>query len=169
MNRPFETLDDGPFEEADLLDTVEAVLVSEQRPHERVDNEVHFAAPTPWCNLHGLVAVQDDMPAFTVQFVFELKAPQQRRNDINALVALLNEACWLGHFEVGGDEVPISWRYTAPLIGRPDPEPAEIAAIIASGVDVCGKFYPAFNFLLWAGKSPQEAAEAAMFETMGEA
>ncbi|MCU0882548.1 MAG: YbjN domain-containing protein [Hyphomonadaceae bacterium] len=169
MDRPLATVDDPLFADGDILDTVEAVLVSENRPHERLDNEVHFATPTPWCNLHGLVAVQDDMPAFTVQFVFELKAPVQRRADINALVALLNEACWLGHFEPGSEDVPISWRFTAPLIGRNDPEPAEMAAIIAAGVDVCSKFYPAFNFLLWAGKSPQEAAEAAMFETLGQA
>jgi hypothetical protein len=28
---------------------------------------------------------------------------------------------------------------------------------------------PAFNFLIWAGKSPREAIDAVMFETQGEA
>ena len=31
------------------------------------------------------------------------------------------------------------------------------------------RFVPAFNFLIWAGKSPEEAMDAAMFETDGEA
>jgi hypothetical protein len=169
MDRPFATENDITFEEADILDTIEIVLGSENRPHERLDNEVHFSAPTPWCNLHGLIVVQEDAPAITFQFLFELKAPSLRKADVNSLVCLLNEACWLGHFEIGNEDIPVSWRFTMPLIGRPDPEPAEIAAIIGAGMDVCGKFYPAFNFLLWAGKSPQEAAEAALFETAGQA
>jgi hypothetical protein len=44
-----------------------------------------------------------------------------------------------------------------------------VAAILAAGVEACERFYPAFNFLLWAGKTPEEAAQAALFETAGEA
>ena len=31
------------------------------------------------------------------------------------------------------------------------------------------RFYPAFQYLVWGGKSVEEAAQAAMFETAGEA
>ena len=31
------------------------------------------------------------------------------------------------------------------------------------------RFYPAFQYLVWGGKSVDEAAQAAMFETAGEA
>ena len=33
----------------------------------------------------------------------------------------------------------------------------------------CERFYPAFQFVLWGGKEPQEAILAAMLETEGEA
>jgi len=33
----------------------------------------------------------------------------------------------------------------------------------------CERFYPAFQLLLWGGKSPDEAVAAAMLETVGEA
>jgi hypothetical protein len=169
MDHPASDLITTSFDEADVLETVETLLTSENRPWERMGDEVHFAATGQWCNLHGIASLQAEAPSLTVQLLFELKAPPQRRADVEALVGLMNEACWLGHFELGGDDVPVSWRFTLPLIARADPEPAEIAAILGAGVDACGKLYPAFNFLLWAGKSPQEAAEAALFETAGQA
>jgi hypothetical protein len=33
----------------------------------------------------------------------------------------------------------------------------------------CERFFPAFQFLLWGGKSATEALQAAMLETVGEA
>ncbi|MBV8614258.1 MAG: hypothetical protein JOY66_10870, partial [Acetobacteraceae bacterium] len=33
----------------------------------------------------------------------------------------------------------------------------------------CERFFPAFQFVLWGGKTPREALEAAMLECVGEA
>ena len=33
----------------------------------------------------------------------------------------------------------------------------------------CERFYPAFQFVLWGGKSPVDALQAAMLECVGEA
>jgi hypothetical protein len=33
----------------------------------------------------------------------------------------------------------------------------------------CERFYPAFQFVTWGGKSPEEAMAAALVETVGEA
>ena len=33
----------------------------------------------------------------------------------------------------------------------------------------CERFYPAFQFVLWGGKTPADALEAAMLECRGEA
>ena len=45
----------------------------------------------------------------------------------------------------------------------------DIRAVIAAAVSAADRFMPAFNFLVWAGKSPREAIDAVMFETHGEA
>ena len=42
-------------------------------------------------------------------------------------------------------------------------------ALHNAAVTSCERFYQAFQFVLWAGKSPREAMDAAMFETSGEA
>ena len=40
---------------------------------------------------------------------------------------------------------------------------------LACAVTECERFYPAFQHVIWAGKTPSEAIEAAVFETAGEA
>lgn len=169
MDRQFTLRDEDFFEDADTLDTVEAVLAADSKAYERLDEEIHFAASMTYCDLHGIFIAQEDAPSLALSLIFDLKAPRMRRGDIASLLALLNEALWLGHFELSSDDNALSWRAVVPLIGRDTPEPAEVAAILAAGVEACERFYPAFNFLLWAGKTPEEAAQAALFETAGEA
>jgi hypothetical protein len=169
MDSQFSSLDDTYFEDADALDVVEAVLSADSKAYERLDDEVHFAAAITYCDLHGVFVAREDAPSLALNLIFDLKAPRLRRGDIASLLSLLNEALWLGHFELASDDNALSWRMVVPLIGRDTPEPAEVAAILAAGVEACERFYPAFNFLLWAGKTPEEAAQAALFETAGEA
>ena len=40
---------------------------------------------------------------------------------------------------------------------------------LAGAIHVCERYYPAFQFVVWAGKSAAEAMSAAMFDTEGEA
>ena len=169
MDRQYSQIDENFFEDADTLDVVEAVLSADTTAYERLDDELHFAASITYCDLHGVFTVREDAPSVALSLIFDLKAPRMRRGDVAALLALLNEALWLGHFELSSEDHALSWRMVVPLIGRDTPEPAEVAGILAAGLDACERFYPAFNFLLWAGKTPEEAAEAALFETAGEA
>ena len=41
--------------------------------------------------------------------------------------------------------------------------------MIGLGVDAMHTYYPAFNFVIWAGQSADEALANALLETMGEA
>jgi len=36
-------------------------------------------------------------------------------------------------------------------------------------VSACDQFFPAFQYILWAGKNSKEALEAVLFNTEGEA
>jgi len=46
-----------------------------------------------------------------------------------------------------------------------EPQPtSELTAL-----DSCERYYPAFQFVIWAGKPARDALEAAMFETAGQA
>jgi hypothetical protein len=41
--------------------------------------------------------------------------------------------------------------------------------MFASAVQTCERYYPAFQFVVWAGKTAAEAMNAALFDTAGEA
>jgi hypothetical protein len=42
-------------------------------------------------------------------------------------------------------------------------------AAFGSALDTCERYYPAFQFVVWAGKTAREAMDAVMFETAGQA
>ena len=46
---------------------------------------------------------------------------------------------------------------------------AQCEALLGTALDACERYYQAFQFVLWAGKTAGEALEAAMFETSGQA
>ena len=46
---------------------------------------------------------------------------------------------------------------------------AQCETMFVSAIHACERYYPAFQFVVWAGKSAREAMTAAMFETSGEA
>jgi len=41
--------------------------------------------------------------------------------------------------------------------------------MLAAAIHACERYFPSFQFVVWAGKSTAEALEAAMFDTVGEA
>jgi hypothetical protein len=46
---------------------------------------------------------------------------------------------------------------------------AQTASMIDAAMEAADRFYPAFDFLITGGRTPEEAMAACMFETMGHA
>lgn len=154
----------------DPLELVEQILSLEGYVHERAeDSEVHFGLPGQWADLHGFFASRIEPPTLSLTLGLDVRVPAGRVNDCCRLIALINEQLWLGHFELWAEEGNVAFRHVLPLIDREEASPGEIAAVLAAAIDSANRFFPAFNFLIWAGKTPEEAAAAALFETVGEA
>lgn len=162
------------IEESDFapepLDLVEQVLMDEDLVFEREEEaEIHLGLKGQYCDLHGCFSARPEFDAIVFTLTFDLRSPKDRRAQIAETVALANERLWLGHFDLWSDEGAIVYRHTLPLLDRTNVERGEIVAVLSAGVEACDRFIPAFNFVLWAGKSPREAVEAAAFETTGQA
>lgn len=154
----------------DPLDLVEQVVIAEQFPFERTgDGELHFTAPGAWQDHAVWFAWSEGIETLHICLALEAKAPPARRAEIAELLLLLNERLWLGHFDVWSDDGAIVYRHALALPGGVAPAPSQIAAMVAAALEAGERFYPAFNFLIWAGKPPREAAAAALFDTAGEA
>lgn len=157
--------DDSP------LDTVERVAGAADLPFERFNDEELLAAhyTGPWCAYEMWFAYSSDVDALEFRCGFDMKVPTERLDDVCNLLALINEKMWLGHFDLREDERRPTWRHTLIFRGAPRPAEAQIEDMLGIALQECNRFYPAFQHVIWAGKSPHEALELALFETAGEA
>ncbi|MXO47088.1 hypothetical protein GRI69_02275 [Erythrobacter vulgaris] len=85
------------------------------------------------------------------------------------LVALANEQMWLGHFDVWSNGGVLLYR-NGTLLGNDGMLSLDQAqSLVEIAVEECDRFYPAFQFVLWGDKSPQDALKSAMVDAAGEA
>ena len=155
---------------ADPLELVEACLEVAGWEHQREeDRTLQCVAPSRWGEMGALFASRDEPPALHFTVTLDVKPSTARRAAISELVLMANERLWLGHFDFWADDAVILFRHTLPMLDRSEPEAGEVRAVIAAATDAINMFVPAFNFVIWAGKTPREAMDAAMFETDGEA
>ena len=61
------------------------------------------------------------------------------------------------------------YRHALLLSGGAEPTDEQAAALIKAAIDACERYFQAFQFVVWAGKSAKEGLEGAMLETVGEA
>lgn len=152
------------------LDLVERELDAAAWSHERDGfNSVHCIAPTRWGDLGGVFTMRDDPEALFFSVTLDVKPTPTRRNEINELLIRANEKLWLGHFDFWPGDGLILFRHTIPMKGRAEPESNEVSAVIAAATEAVERFTPSMNYVIWAGKSAEEALEVALFETIGEA
>jgi hypothetical protein len=165
------TLDDDIEETIDPLDMVEAVIASDDRfTAERAeDGDVHFSFKCSWGQTAGYFSFRDELPALLFTLGFDIQAPKSRRSEAMKLAARINENLWLGHFDVWSDDGTIIFRHAMPMIGRDAISLGEIQAMLAAALDAADRFQPAFHFLVLAGMKAEDAADAALFEVIGEA
>ena len=46
---------------------------------------------------------------------------------------------------------------------------ANARALLKAALEACERYYQSFQFVVWAGKSPEDALAATLFETQGHA
>lgn len=165
------SLEDEIEDFSDPIDTVEAVIASDDRfSAERAeDGDIHFAFKCSWGETAGYFSYREELPALLFTLGFDIQAPPSRLADAVRLAGHINENLWLGHFDVWSDDGTIIFRHAMPMIGRSEISVGEVQAMLAAALDAADRFQPAFHFLILAGMSADDAAKAALFETAGAA
>ena len=85
------------------------------------------------------------------------------------LISLVNEQMWVGHFDLWTQDGMVMFRHSLVLVGGVEATNQQCQALLSSALEACEGYFPAFQFVVWAGKPAREALNAAMFETSGEA
>jgi len=112
---------------------------------------------------------RDDVEALHFTCAYDVRIPNERHPDIHGLLALINEKMWLGHFDLWTEEGLPMFRHAIPLRGTEGLRPEQLNDLVEVAITESERFYPAFQYVVWAGKSPADALTASILETVGEA
>ncbi|HYA07917.1 MAG TPA: YbjN domain-containing protein [Xanthobacteraceae bacterium] len=152
------------------LDVVERMAAGNNWPFERAgEDEIGLVVTGRWTNYQVSFTWMGDIEALHLACAFDLKVPEARLTEVQRLIGLINEQLWIGHFDVWTQNGVIMFRHALVLAGGIAASGRQCEAVLGTALDSCERYFPAFNFVVWAGKSPREAMASAMFETAGEA
>ena len=98
----------------------------------------------------------------------EIRVPQPKRADAFELLGLINEQLWLGHFDLWRDDGMLLYRNGLLLSGAKT-HVGQCEGLLKAALEACERYYQSFQFVLWAGRSAEEALAATMLETQGHA
>lgn len=162
----------GP-EPAAPIDMLEHYFASHNWAFERAgDEEIVATVKGSWSEYELRALWREDERVLQFIALSGISVPEgANRSAIYETLGLINEQLWLGHFELWSADGSILFRHAALLDG--DDEAAlslgQTEALVDAALDECERFYPVFQFVLWGGKKPAEALQAALLDTVGEA
>lgn len=122
-----------------------------------------------WCDYRLFFGWMEEIDALEFSCLYDTKVPETKREAIYPLLALINERMWLGHFDLASENRLPTFRHAMLLRGALGASVEQLEDLVDIGLNECERFYPAFQFVLWGGKSSAEAIDAALLETAGEA
>jgi len=152
------------------LDIAELVIMDRDWTCERLDDgELLAEVSASCCTLKLWFNWQEDSGGLQLTCSLDSKFPKHMLTKIHSLLAMVNEKLWLGHFDICSEEMSVTFRHSLLLRDGAGTNAEQLEELLTIAVEECERFYPAFQSVVWGGKSPAEALEFAMFETIAEA
>lgn len=133
------------------------------------DCEISLSIAGRWTDYHVSFQWMGEIEALHLACAFDIKVPEARRPEVLKLLAMVNEQLWVGHFDFWTDEGMVMYRNALLLAGGATASGRQCEALLKSALDAAERCFPAFQFVIWAGKTAKEAMDATLFETAGEA
>lgn len=152
------------------LDLVEEIVTSNDWAFDRTSQEemvVEIAGR--WSDYSLYFVWREEMSVMQFCCACEMRAPSERRAAVNELLAIVNDKLWLGHFGMAFDENLLTFRHAVLLRGARGASVEQLEDLVDIALSECDRFYPAFQLVIWGGKSAQDAVLAAMVDPVGEA
>lgn len=133
------------------------------------EDEVTIVSKGNWTDYQLSFTWMAEIEALHLACAFDMKIPAARRAEVQRLIAAVNEQLWIGHFDIWTHTGMVMYRQALVLPGGLTASTAQCEAMLVGAIHACERYYPAFQFVVWAGKTAVEAMSAAMFDTEGEA
>lgn len=152
------------------LDRVERLAQTRAWSLDRTtEDEVVMLVAGTWSDLHVSLNWREDLETLHIACSFDAKVPGPRRDEMMRLLAQINEQLLHGHFDLWRRDGSLVFRNSLVLAGGAEANDAQCEALIRLAVETCQRYYPAVQFVAWAGRNAGEAMASSLFETVGEA
>ena len=159
-----EEMSQNPLDRIERLAEARSWILDRATPH-----EVTLLLEGAWGNLHMSMDWRGDLETLHVACTFDSKVPAPRMEEAQRLVALVNTQLMHGHFDLWTDDGSLVYRNNLILAGGALANDAQCEALMRVAADTCQRYFPAIQFVVWAGRTAEDAIESCMFDTMGEA
>ncbi|MEM7620100.1 MAG: YbjN domain-containing protein [Pseudomonadota bacterium] len=151
------------------VDMVEKIATINDWPFERsTDDELTLTVAGTWADYHVSLNWREDLETLHLASAFDLKVPLPRSTEMYRLISNINEQLWIGHFDLWANEGLLMYRQGLMLNGA-EPTASQCEALMCAALEACERYYQAFQFVVWAGKTAPEALTTSMFDTQGQA
>ena len=165
-------LDDEPLDTLHPLDMLERAVEANGWAFERAGrDELNLSVAGKWSDHHFNFSWREDLQSLHLSSAFDMRISEGiRRQNIADLLMHVNAKLWIGHFELWSTSGILLFRHAAMIDGdEPTLSLGQAELLIESAIDECERFYPAFQLVIWGGKTAEEAMTAAILDPIGEA
>ena len=159
-----------PDKEYNPLDLAEMVIMNRDWVFDRPgDCELIAEAGGTCSNYRIWFTWQEDSGGLTLSCALDGKVTRQALPQVYSLLALVNEKLWLGHFDICSEDSTVVFRHSLLLRDGAGTTEEHLQELLDLAISESERFYPAFQSVVWGGKTPVQALELALFETIAEA
>lgn len=163
-------LTDRDEESGNPIELIEKVAIANDWPYYRhSDDELAIEIEAQWTRYRVNYSWQAELGILHISCPFDMKIQASHHDQICQLLALANEKLWIGHFDFFWDDGVPMFRHATLFREGTQASVELIEDLLDIAVSECDRFYPAFQFVLWSGKTAKEAITNALLETEGEA
>ena len=152
------------------IDLVETMAVSHDWDFDRVtDDQIAMAVVGQWRTYSITLAWSDYDETLRLICTFDMEPPEERLPQIYEVLSYANDESWAGSFTYWNDQKLMVYRYGLLLDGGQVACKKQIDRMINSAVASAESFYPEFQLVAWAERSPIDAMDVAIREAYGRA
>jgi hypothetical protein len=167
---PLKLADVDARRDSNPVDIVERYANDNSWSFERsVQDEIALSVAGKLADYHLSFTWMDDFEVLHLACAFDLNIPEARTGEIYRLMSRINEQMLFGHFDYWETEGAVMFRHTLLLTGGMEPTLEQVDLLMASALENCETYLPAFQYVAWSGANAAKAMDSVMFETHGSA
>ncbi len=152
------------------IDIVENLAALHDWEFDRVtDDQIAMAVEGQWRTYALTLAWSAQDETLRLICTFEMEPPGDKMPALYDVLNRCNDMVWTGAFTYWAEQKLMVFRYGLCLAGGQMVAAEQIDRLISGAVTASERFYPAFQLVSWADKSPADAMKVAIAEAYGRA